>query len=133
MKKIYLLLLLVAISFGICEEINVTTWNLANFGENKLENEDVVDKILTILEDSHVICLQEINQIVNVRGDVRNSVEILRDKLSQKTNIEWKLTLSDLTGEGGKTERYAFLWRAGLGTLLESKIVSFTCKSIRHC
>ncbi|BBM82132.1 endonuclease/exonuclease/phosphatase family protein [Candidatus Uabimicrobium amorphum] len=125
MKKI-IITIAILFSFVIGEEIQITTWNIANFGETKLDNQEAMDKVLEVLSDDHVICLQEINQVVDVRGDSRNSAEILKDRLAQKTGLEWRLTLSDETGEGGKKERYAFLWRAGLGNLVNSEIVEFT-------
>ncbi|WP_372366044.1 endonuclease/exonuclease/phosphatase family protein [Candidatus Uabimicrobium sp. HlEnr_7] len=130
MKKIAIIFI-IFFSLVIAEEIEVTTWNLGNFGATKLENQDVMDKVVTVLEDSDVICLQEINQIVDVRGDNRNSAEILKDQLSQKTGVEWKLTLSGVTGEGGKKERYAFLWKDGLGKLVNSEIVRFNSEALQ--
>lgn len=125
MKKIAIFIIMfLSLVFG--EEIQITSWNIANFGETKLGNQEAMDKVLEVLSDDHVICLQEINQVVEVRGDSRNSAEILKDRLAQKTGLEWRLTLSDETGDGGKKERYAFLWRAGLGNLVNSEIVEFT-------
>jgi deoxyribonuclease-1-like protein len=85
--------------------ISICSWNIANMGKSK--SDDEIEVMAGVLKDFDVVAIQE---VVAGPGGAQ-AIGRLGDALNRLGN-KWEYTISDpTTSTGGGTERYAFMWK----------------------
>ncbi|MEP6952193.1 MAG: endonuclease/exonuclease/phosphatase family protein, partial [Ginsengibacter sp.] len=106
MKRILLLIISTGITYLLCGQITVCSWNLQDFGGTKSNAE--IDFIANTVKDYDVIAIQEV--VAKDSGGAQ-AVARLSDALNRK-GTKWNYAISDITsGSAYKAERYAFIWK----------------------
>lgn len=101
-----ILVTLVSITYGFCQQFSVLSWNIANLGKSKTE--ESIREISKIISDADIICLQEV--VAGYGGS--QAVAKIVDELNRKSNI-WDYSISDPTQSSTPNirERYAYIWK----------------------
>lgn len=103
MKKIILFFLLFTSS--LFSQTKLLSWNLENFGKSKSDQE--LTFIANTVRNYDIIAIQEV--VAGYGG--AQAVAKLADELNRK-GAKWDYTISNpTTGNGYKSERYAFIWK----------------------
>ena len=103
MKKVFLFFLLFTSS--LFSQTKLLSWNLENFGKSKSDQE--LTFIANTVRNYDIIAIQEV--VAGYGG--AQAVAKLADELNRK-GAKWDYTISNpTTGNGYKSERYAFIWK----------------------
>lgn len=103
-KIIFLLIFITAFDFKKSDDIRICSWNIANFGTSK--NEEELNRIVETMSAEEFVCIQEISTGISGASTLGKLV----DKLD-RTGANWDYVLSNpSSGEG--SERYAFIWKS---------------------
>lgn len=104
---VFLLIALTTIGQSVGQPVTLLTWNIQNMGKSKEAAE--IAFIAATVKHADIIAIQEV--VAGYGG--AQSVARLAEELNT-TGSAWDYVVSDPTiSTGGKTERYAFLWKKG--------------------
>ena len=112
-KIVYGLLLLFITNIHLEAQVSLVSWNIADFG--KTRNEDEIRNIAKIVKDFDIVVIQE---VVAIDPGGAKAVARLANQLN-RMGTKWDYRVSDPTESPGKRmERYAYLWKTSKVTLV---------------
>lgn len=107
--RVLIFLLSTLFYLNVNAQVSIVSWNIADFGRTK--NEQEIKQIAQIIRDFDIIAIQE---VVAVDPAGAQAVARLADQLN-RMGARWDYRVSDPTDSPGRgrKERYAFIWKTG--------------------
>ncbi|PIK40039.1 putative deoxyribonuclease-1 [Apostichopus japonicus] len=97
-----------------CENINLASFNVRIFGQQKVMNQDVVDVLVQIISRYDVILIQEI------RDKSETAIEELLRQVNEVNDDAFSHVISDRLGRTSSKEQYSFFYKNSVFTLVDS-------------
>lgn len=113
MRVLFFLILSIVYGTISTAQVSIVSWNIADFGRTK--NEQEIKQIAQIIRDFDIIAIQE---VVAVDPAGAQAVAKLADQLN-RMGARWDYRVSDPTESPGKgiKERYAYIWKRNKASL----------------
>ncbi|HDD70935.1 MAG TPA: hypothetical protein ENF94_02100 [Candidatus Woesearchaeota archaeon] len=86
------------------DEISIGTFNIQIFGKKKREKDDVMKRLVDIVDDYDIIAIQEF------RDKTEETVPYFLSKINEKEGNNYSVIASERLGRSSSKERYAFYY-----------------------
>ena len=96
----------------LASELRIASWNIQNLGWGQNKSYPALARVASQFD---ILAIQE---LMNVEA-----IETLRDRLSDKTGVEWQTLYSHRIGRSSYREKYAFLWRSDMVEYIDGAVV----------